>query len=520
MTSRLHRQRGPGRSLRIGLILVALSALLSACMVGPDFTPPKAPTTKAYSAEGEAELQNADPTKNPEVEQRLALGKKISADWWTLLHSRALDDVIRRAIAGNLTLAASRATLLQAQEAVRAAGGALYPQVDLATRVAREKFGASFLGPNADSSPAFTSYLAGPSVSYNLDLFGGIRRNIEQQQALAEYQGYQLEAAYLSITGNVVIQAIRMASLRAQLQTIEDILADDRRNLALVQAAFRNGAVTQVDVLSAQSQLANDRTLRPPLRQQLSVARHALSILAGAAPGDWRPPDFDLSELTLPQELPVTLPSELVHARPDIRAAEARLHAASAAIGVATANMYPNINLSASLTQEATDPGQLFTAGATAWSLVSGLTQPLFHGGELKAQRRGAVDAFQATLATYQQTVLQSFGQVADVLQALAHDGQELAAQKHALDSAEASLRLTRLSYSAGNVGVLQVLDAERLYQRARLGYVQAQAQRYLDTAELFLAMGGGTLGQAMSPAAAARAGGPEPTPALARDGQ
>jgi NodT family efflux transporter outer membrane factor (OMF) lipoprotein len=206
------------------------------------------------------------------------------------------------------------------------------------------------------------------------------------------------------------------------------------------------------------------------------------------------PPDFDIEQFTLPRELPVSLPSALVHDRPDIMAAESQLHAASAEIGVTTANLYPTIDLTAAASQQALTVPGLFNASAVAWSLAAGLTAPLFHGGTLSAERRAAVDAFQASLATYKQTVLQSFGQVADVLEALAHDAEQLAAQKHAMESAAASLRLTRLSYSAGNVGILQVLDAQRLLQQAQLGYVRAQVQRRQDTAQLFLALGGATL--------------------------
>jgi len=246
--------------------------------------------------------------------------------------------------------------------------------------------------------------------------------------------------------------------------------------------------------LIARSQLENDRTLLPPLRQQLSVARHALAILVGQPPAEWSAPKFDLDRFTLPRELPLSLPSELVHDRPDIMAAEAQLHAASATIGVATANLYPQITLSVSVGQQALTLGHFFEAGSNIWSLAGGLTAPIFHGGTLEAERQGAIDAYRASLANYEQTVLTSFGQVADVLQALTHDAEELVAQRHALEAADASLSLTRLSYSAGNVGVIQVLDAQRLHEQARLGYVRAEAQRFQDTAQLYLALGGARL--------------------------
>ncbi|HXW22474.1 MAG TPA: efflux transporter outer membrane subunit, partial [Rhodomicrobium sp.] len=328
-------------------------------------------------------------------------------------------------------------------------------------------------------------------VSYAPDVFGGTRRLVEQESALAEFQHLELAAAYLSLTGNAVTQAINIAAAREQIAAAQEILSVDERNLDLVRVSFEAGKSAQTDVLSAQSQLDGDQTLLPPLRQQLSAARHALAVLAGKAPAEWSPPDFDFTNLELPLDLPVRLPSALVRERPDILAAEAQLHAASAAIGIATAQLYPNINLSASWTQESASMGTLFDSSNGLWSLVSSLTAPIFHGGTLEAQRQEAIDAFAAQLGTYRETVLQAFGQVADVLRALQHDAELLAAQQRALETAQASLSLAQDSFAAGQASFLQVLDAQRLYQQARLGYAKAKGQRYLDTAQLFEAMGG-----------------------------
>jgi NodT family efflux transporter outer membrane factor (OMF) lipoprotein len=466
------------------------TTLLAACTAGPDFKAPAAPTTAQYTSEATPDLSAQDPSI---VEQRVILGGKVPAQWWAPFQSPNLDGVIQRALAGNRSLAAAKATLAAAQESVTASTGALYPQVDLGASLGRQKYGAAFIG-SGPATPAFTYYSVGPSVSYLLDIAGKTKRTIEQQSAIAEHQSYEVAAAYLSLTGNVVMQALAVASTRAQILTVEDILADDEKNLDLVHSAEQAGSVAQVDVLIAESQLANDRTLLPPLRQQLAIAHHAIVVLVGEAPAGWAAPDFDLSEFTLPTELPVSLPSALIRNRPDIMAAEANLHAASAAIGVATANLYPSIDLTASFAQEALTVPSLFNAASAAWSLAAGLTAPIFHGGELEAQRRQAVDNFHASLANYEQTVLESFGQVADILDALAHDAEELSAEKHAVEVAAASLRLTRLSYSAGNTGVLQVLDAQRQYQQAQLGYVRAEIQRYGDTAQLFLACGGAAI--------------------------
>jgi NodT family efflux transporter outer membrane factor (OMF) lipoprotein len=492
--------------LRASASLLGLAALLCGCTVGPDFLVPEAPKETGYRAEGEAVTMG---------EQHLDLGKEIAGDWWSLYHSEELSEVVRQAIAGNRTLAATEATLAQAQEAVAQATGGLYPQLDLdasATRLRNppQALGLQKLPPGFPA--IFNLFSIGPRVSYLLDVFGGTRRSIEEASALAQAADREVDAAYLSLTGNAVNQALAVASINAQIRTVQGIITDDETNLRLVNDEVRAGVATQLDIETAKSQLALDRTLLPPLRQQSSVARHALAILIGKPPVDWSPPNFDLADFTLPSNLPVSLPSTLVQQRPDILAAEAQLHAASAAIGVATAQLYPSITLTAGANQEATKLSQLFWGSSNAWSLAAGLTAPIFHGGELEAQRRAAVDAYDSATAKYEETVLEAFGQVADVLDALQHDVELIDEERRALDSAEASLRLTRTTYSIGNVGILQVVDAQRVAEQARLGYVRAQAQRLVDTAQLFLAMGGGWWEwQARTSGAAAMQTAPQP---------
>ena len=482
---------------RRGAAWAALAILASACTVGPDFSRPEPPSATAYTKAGGAELSSED-ARN--YGQHVAPGKPVAPEWWKEFGSSDLDAVVDQAVAANRSLAATRETLAEAREAVTAAEGVLYPQVDFSASAGGQKSGEAFLG-TTQPSPAFGFVSLGPAVSYALDVFGANKRRIEGEAALADYQAYELEAAVLTLSGDVVRQAIALASIRAQIQSVEHILRDDEKNLGLVRSARAAGAVSDVDVVTAESQLANDYTLLPPLRQQLDIARHALAILAGKAPVEWTPPEFDLDLLTLPRELPLRLPSALVHERPDIMAAEAQLHAASATIGVATANLYPQLTLTGSLTQQGLDVGHLFTAAGTAWSAIGGLTAPLFHGGELEAERRAAIDGYKSSLARYEEVVLEAFGQVADALRALTHDAEQVATQKHAVRAAEASLVLTRLSYSAGSAGILLVLDAERLYTQARLGLVRAEAQQYADTAQLFLALGGAVLSANGAPA-------------------
>jgi NodT family efflux transporter outer membrane factor (OMF) lipoprotein len=482
------------RDCVIATLLAA--AALSACAVGPNFRPPQVPAPAAYlvpesSARSEAGAAPSASTANGYA-QRLVLGANPAGDWWTSFASPDLDSVVRDAISRNQTLAAAKASVTEARELVKAEAGNLYPQVDLGGGAGRQKYGEAFLGP-LEVLPAFSYVATGLTVQYQVDYAGGIARSVEQREALAQYQRSESDATYLALTGNVVSEAIQVAAARAEIQAVSELLAEDRDNVDLVTSAFTNGSVSRVDVLTAQSQLAADEAVVPPLRQQLAVARHALAVLTARAPGSWTPPDFSLNGLKLPRQLPLTVPSELAHRRPDILAAEAQLHAATAAVGVATANLYPQITLTATGGWQSLPGDAIFTRSSAAWSLISGLTAPLFHGGTLRAERRAALDGLNASAAHYQEVVLESFGQVADVLDALTHDAELVAAQAKALATATDNVELARESYRAGNTDILQVIDAQRRRLDAQVGVLRAEAQQYLDTVELFLALGGGS---------------------------
>lgn len=492
--------RERGRPAALGAYAVALCCTvgLSGCAAGPNFTRPVSPSEGRYTSDT-LSVENA-PTGD--IAQHVTLGSEIEADWWTLFRSDAIDQLVKQAVDHNRSLEAATATLRQAQELALAQAGSQYPQVSLTAGAGRQQYGDEFLG-GFGKIPPFTYYAVGPGVSYTLDYTGGVARSVEQQYALAETQRHELDAAYLTVTGQAVMQVLAIASARAQIETIQTILTEDKDNLRLVQTAFDNGSVSRADVVSAQSQIANDMTLLPPLRQEVSKARHALSVVLGQVPARDLPADLALADITLPRELPVHLPSELAHRRPDILAAEARLHAATAAVGVAQSNLYPKIQLTATVGQQALQPGQLFDRASNAWSLIAGLSAPLYDGGTLRAEKRAAVAAMHASAANYEQTVLEAFAQVADLLDALEHDADQLDAQAQARQSAQNNIDLARASYQEGNAGVLQVLDAERLYEQASLGYVRALAQRYLDTVQLFLALGGSTPDAAVAVAAA-----------------
>jgi NodT family efflux transporter outer membrane factor (OMF) lipoprotein len=485
-------EKGVEARTRVGMLAAVLLATTAAgCAVGPNFKPPAAPTQTGYLPPSERA-----PTAPPA--QTVELGAKVTADWWTLFRSPQMDSLVREAIAGSPTLDSARARLAEANETVRSARSALAPQVGFTASEGEEKYSATAFGlaPNIFPLPShFNLFQLGPSASYHVDAFGGVHRQIEAQAALADYQHDQLDAAYLTLTGQTVAEALEVAAARAQLQATVEIVALDRQNLDLVRRSREAGEAPDSDVVLSQSQLAADETLSPPLAQELDVARHALAVLTGRAPSDWSPPDFDLEALTLPQALPVSLPSELVHHRPDIMAAEAQLHAASARIGVATARLYPDITLNAGISASALNAGGLFDSSGLVWSVAAGLTQPIFDGGMRRAERRAALDDFKASAADYRQTVLRAFEDVADILRALDHDEDLLAAQQRALESATESVRLQQINYQDGGTGLLLLVDAQRQYQQARLGYARALAARFEDTARLLMAMGGGWWG-------------------------
>jgi NodT family efflux transporter outer membrane factor (OMF) lipoprotein len=481
---------------RFAPALMLLLAVLSGCVVGPNFSPPATPTDQHYRSETQRSEQ---PAAQSATQQQIDYGHDVAGDWWSLFHSDALDAIVNDAVAGNHGLAAMKATLAQTEELALSVSGSRYPQVGLTGGIGRQKYGAEFFGGNFNLAP-FTYFAVGPTVSYTLDYNGGVARSVERQYALVDSSRQQFNAAYLSVTGQAVMQAIAIGSAHQQISMVETLLAQDRDNLKLVQGAFEAGSVARIDILSAQSQIDSDMTLLPPLRQELSRARHALSILLGRTPASASVPDIDLDKIPLPMALPVGVPSELAHHRPDILQAEAQLHAATSAVGVAESNLYPKIQLTATVAQEAVTPGRLIDGSSTAWSLLSGFTAPLFDGGSLRAQKRAAIDALRASAANYEQTVIEAFGQVADLLDALDHDAEQLNAEMQAQETARSGLDLARASYAEGNAGILQVLDAQRVYQQSRLGYARAVAQRYLDTAQLVLALGGSSPSSGAAP--------------------
>lgn len=375
---------------RVWVIAPLLGTTVAGCTVGPDFETPASPAVARFVSPDEKIAPNVDAQKEKPA-QTIALGAKMTADWWSLFRSQALNQLVKQAIAGNQSLESVRQRLAQAHEAIIVAKSALYPQIGLSASESEEKQTAGSFGLTAAQAPlppSFNFFQVGPFASYTPDLFGQTHRKIEQEVALAEYQSDQLDVAYLVLTGKTASLAFQMAAVQSQLDAVNDILAIDRQNVDLVRRERQAGTVPDSDVVVAESQLATDETLLPALEQQLSVAKHALAVLLGRPPGGWSPPHFDLTAFTLPRRLPVSIPSEFVHQRPDIHAAEAQLHAASAQIGIATAQLYPSITLSAGVSGSSLNAATLFSPDGLVWSVAAGLAQPIFNGAH---HRRSAI---------------------------------------------------------------------------------------------------------------------------------
>lgn len=466
--------------------VMAVVLLAAGCAVGPDFKTPAPPSVDRY-------LRDGDPAGSAPadgVAQRFTVAP-VSADWWRMFGSPALDDVMAAAIQANPTLQQAEANLRAAQDLLRAGAGVFYPQVTASGAVSRQAVVPARLG-QAGAPSLFTLWTLGPSVSYVLDLFGGNRRAVEALAAQAEGQRYAVAAAYLTLTGNLVNAVIAHAGYAAQIETTRSLIAVVREQVDIAHAQVIAGVAADSSELALAAQLASLEASLAPLEQKRDQAMHLEAVLAGRFPSQAEAVDVMLSGLVLPVDLPRLVPSELVRQRPDILAAQARLHEASAQVGVATAAMLPSLTLSADYARVASSSAALFGPQAAAWSLGASLAAPLFEGGSLRYRRSAAQQALQAADADYRQVVLTAFEQVADVLRALEHDAVQLDAQLRAQAAASTALDEIDAEYRAGVASYLQVLSADLQFQQAVLGTVQARAQRLQDTVALFLALGGG----------------------------
>src|SRR5262252_505624 len=471
--------------------LSSLVALLAACASEP-VAPPEVPSTESYTPAPLAAATESADVKGGEA-QRVIAGRDIPSEWWTLFRSPALDRLVRDALENSPTLARADARLRQAEEDYSARSGTQYPRVDAKLSANRVDAQPKSLGVQAlPVNTPLNLFLASVSVSYTLDLFGSTRRELEGLRAGTDYQRYELEGARLMLAGNVVTAAIREASLREQLELTQEMIALQARSLAIAERLEQIGAAAKADVVAQRLELAQTRAGLPDLQRQLDQLRHRIAVYTGKPPSATGIPEFRLSELQLPTELPLSLPSELARQRPDIRAAEALLRQAGAQVGVATANLYPQLTLSANAGSLASSGGDFLSGGTGFYLLGATLVQPIFRGDELQAKRRSAVAAYEQAGAAYQEAVLLGFQNVADALRALETDAVKLKERADAAAQARIYHGIISARYSAGGVSFLALLDAQRKLRGARLEQAQAIADRYADSAALLQALGGG----------------------------
>lgn len=489
------------RSLPGAASVLMTVILIAGCAVGPDFEPPEAPALDRYTRDPLVPKTASADIPAGEA-QRFGLNQDISSQWWTLFQSPELNALIDKALAASPTITAAEAALRQAMELVRAQQGYYFPTVQ-----------ANLTPGMFRSSPGTSELLSTPSTNYNLytssvavgfvpDVFGGNRRQVESLRAQAEFQRFQLEATYLTLTSNVVAAAVQEASLRAQIAATKEIIAISTKSLELVRHQFQLGYVARLDVAAQEAALAQVQQTLPPLQKQLEQTRDLLMALAGRFPADEPAVKFELSDLHLPQEVPVSLPSKLVEQRPDIRAAEQQVHTASAQIGVTIANMLPQIRIDAVKGGIGTDITTMYEPGHPFANVTFSFTQTLFAGGTLLHLKRAAEAAFEQAAAQYRSAVLTAFQNVADTLYALQNDAESLKGAVAAERAAQVTLDLTLKQQQVGYVNYLALLSARMAYQQSLLTRVQAQASRFADTAALFQALGGGWWNRSNEPVA------------------
>ncbi len=493
------------------LVLLATSLALTGCAVGPDFKQPDVPTAHSYSPTF-LTGPTASATGAAGAAQTFVADRDIPAQWWRLFRSAKLNALIEKAFVDNPTLESAQAALRQAQESVYAQQGYFYPTVALSYSPSRQQLAGNMggnspglqgngtyigtyqnpNGPPYNGPVIYTFHTAQLTVGYTPDVFGSNRRQVESLQAQAAMQRYQLEAARVTLAANIVAAALQEASLRAQIAAVKDIVAFNAESLKILQTQLQVGYVMRIDVASQAAALAAAQQLLPPLQKQFEQTRDLIRVLVGNTPDQDVAETFELADLHLPEQLPLSLPAKLIRQRPDVLAAEEQLHAASASVGVAVAARLPQFSIDGAIGGEASVFSQMFQPGGPFWSLVGNITQPIFDGNTLLHRERAADQALVQAAAQYRSTVLLALQNVADTLHALRSDADGLVAAVSAEQAAKTVLDMTRQQNELGFVNYLTLLSAEQSYQQAEISLIQARAMRFGDTAALFEALGGG----------------------------
>lgn len=492
--NRIEADRSPDpERWRGGPVLAAslIALFATGCAVGPDFKKPAPPTVSSYTSQTPAETA-ATPDVAGGQAQRFVTGADIAGDWWTLFHSRPLNDLIDQALANNHDLKAAQAALVAAHETTLAQRGAYYPNVSAGLSANRQRTSGALAPTPSTNAIEYSLFTPQVSVSYAPDVFGLNRRTVEGLKAQEQATRYQMIATHLTLTSNVANAVIEYASLRTQVEATRDLIEINGKIVDTLKYQASKGYVGGLDVAAQQAQLAAAVASLPPLVKQLGQQRDAIAVLIGKFPSEAEIADFDLASLQLPADLPLSLPSALVAQRPDVLQAQANLHAASAQIGVAIANRLPNIQLGATGGTSGLALGQVFGPGSGFWVIGAELAAPIFDGGTLKHQQGAAKAAYVQADEEYRSTVLTAVQNVADTLVAIEQDAEGLKAAASASDAAKVTLDLSQRQYKDGYTGYLSVLSAEQAWQQAHIALIQAQAARYADTVALFQALGGG----------------------------
>jgi NodT family efflux transporter outer membrane factor (OMF) lipoprotein len=494
-------------------LLVTPAVLAAGCTVGPDFHEPAAPANSGFTLTPLPEMSASAAIHGGEA-QHLVAGRDIPFEWWELFRCPALNSLIDKAFKANPSIAAAQAALAQAHELVYAQQGFYYPSIGASYQAERHKIAGNLTNDQAPGIQGNGDNLSAPlqdphnypytvplyynfqtaelTVGFVPDVFGGNRRQVESLLAQADAQRFALEATYITLASNVVAAAIQEATVRAQIAATRQIIDADRKSLQILRDQFRLGFAMRIDVAAQETALAQAKATLPPLQKQFEQTRDLIRALVGNLPNEDVPETFELDALQLPPELPMSLPAKLIQQRPDVRAAEAQLHAANAQVGVAVAAMLPQFNITGSYGGNADQFSWMFRHGGPFWNLVGNLTQPLFEGGTLLHRKRAAQEALKQAAAQYQSTVITAYQNVADTLHASLSDADALAADVEAQNAAKVTYDLTRRQMEFGYVNYLALLSAESAYNQALLNRVQAQATRYGDSVALFQALGGG----------------------------
>jgi NodT family efflux transporter outer membrane factor (OMF) lipoprotein len=493
--------------------LLVLAALAAGCAVGPRYHRPEAPAAAGFAPAPLPQTSASAAVHGGEA-QRLVSGRDIPFEWWQLFQSPGLDALVERAFKANPTIPAARAALVQAQELVSAQRGYFFPTVNANYSFERQKIAGNLTVDNVpgvegngddllppvqslDSFPHthpffYDLHTAEVTVGFVPDVFGANWRQVETLAAQTDAQRFALEATYITLASNVVAAAIQEASLRGQIEATRQIVTADEKSLQILRDQFRLGFAMRIDVAAQEAALGQARMLLPPLQKQFEQTRDLIRVLVGNLPNQDVSETFRLDELQLPPELPVSLPARIIDQRPDVRAAEAQLHAANAQVGAAIAAMLPQFSITGSDGGNADQFAWMFRTGGPFWTIVGGVSQPVFEGGTLLHKERAAKAALAQAAAQYQSTVLTAYQNVADTLHASLFDADALAADVRAEASAKVTYDLTRQQLEVGYASYLSLLSAETAYQQTLLTRVQAQATRYGDTVALFQALGGG----------------------------